>query len=102
MLFLADVMALQLDVRAPFEDARDLVHRGVIGASEATQALGILLDQLPVVTRLPFGMGEGTGGEEPAEVFVALTRLDEEGEAGRPIETLLPRVRGRRCRRRMR
>ena len=48
MFFLADEMALQLDMRPPFEDAADLLHRLVIGARQAVQPFHVLLDQLPI------------------------------------------------------
>src|SRR3954468_17199925 len=43
VLFFADVMPLQLDMRPPLEDAGDFFQRVFIIAGEATQPLRVLL-----------------------------------------------------------
>src|SRR5439155_2961234 len=68
MLFLPDVMPLQLDVRTPFEDACDFLQRLFVVACEAVQPLGVLLDLLPRVARLPFGMFHRAGRDQFAKV----------------------------------
>ena len=52
MFFIAPPMPLQLDVRPALEDAGDLPNGVVVGAREAMQPLGVLLDGLPVESGL--------------------------------------------------
>src|SRR5688500_3020989 len=86
MLLLAVEMTLQFDVRPPAEDATDLVHGAGVRAGEAMQTGGVLLDQLPGVAGLAFGMVQRACREELAEVLVAGAILDEEGQGRVSLE----------------
>src|SRR5687767_12477985 len=86
MLLLAIEVTLQFDVRPTPEDATDLVHGGGVSAGEAMQTGGVLLDEVPGVTGLAFGVLQRPRGEQLAEIFVAGAILDEEGEGAVMVE----------------
>src|SRR5688500_6959450 len=89
MLLLPVEVALQFDVRAAAEDATDLVHRGLVRAREAVETGGVLLDEVPGVPGLAFGMFERPRREELAEIFVARAVLDEEADRALVIDPQL-------------
>ena len=87
MLFVAPMMALQLDVRAPVEDAADLVQqrfrlvdaalrqrmreRPFIAAGDAVQSGRMLRDEVPGEPRLALSAGQRAGREQLAEIAIA-------------------------------
>src|SRR5438270_10634379 len=96
MLFVAPVMPLQFDMRAPAEDAADFVQqrfglddaafrqrmreRPFIAAGDAVQSGRMLRDEFPREPRFPFRTIERAGSEQLAEIAIAIVILDEQRE----------------------
>ena len=112
MLFLAQEMALQLHVHAPGKQRGEAVqlaarrveaarvarrqrarHDALLAARQNVQPLRVRGDFLPRRGRLPLRLSRGGGGEEQAEVLVALLVLGEQRQAGK--EKFLGRGGGR-------
>jgi hypothetical protein len=77
MLLIAAEVALQLHMRAPIEDATDPMHRGLVRPRQTAQPRGMLLDQLPGIPSLPFGMRQRPRRQQPAEILVTGAVLHE-------------------------
>ena len=106
MLFVAPVMPLQLDMRAPAEDAADLVQqrfglddaalrqrmrdRTFIAAGDAVQSGRMLRDEVPREPRFALRPIERARRQQLAEIAIAVVIFDEQREPR------LARIRARR------
>src|SRR3954466_8316423 len=94
MLFVAPMMPLQLDGRAPAEDAADLVQqrfgvddaalrqrvrdRTFIAAGHAVQSGGVLRDEVPRKSRFALRSIQRASRQQLAEIAIAIVILDEQ------------------------